>query len=183
MVSNLFVPKVDTNSEREDLFMHCTKCGAEIAENSAYCAECGAFLGLTVCPDCGAKLTPGAAFCPGCGKDLPKAPDQPKAAPAAQTAQAQQPTIVINNTNTNTNANKNNVGGMQAMTSPKSRWLALALCLFGGWLGIHRFYVGKIGTGILYLCTFGLFGIGWFIDFFVILFGSFRDKYGLWLRH
>lgn len=87
---------------------------------------------------------------------------------------------MINNSNTNTNTNK--ASGVDMMTSPKSRWLALALCFFFGGLGIHRFYVGKIGSGILYLCTCGLFGIGWIIDFFKILFGSFRDKYGFWLR-
>ena len=98
-----------------------------------------------------------------------------------QPAQPQQPTIIINNTNTNTNTNTS-PSGIDAMTSPKSRWVALALCFFLGGLGVHRFYVGKIGTGILYLCTAGLFGIGWIIDFFSILFGHFRDKYGFWLR-
>ena len=43
------------------------------------------------------------------------------------------------------------------------------LCLFLGVFGAHKFYVGKIGLGILYLFTAGLFGIGWFIDTIVIL--------------
>ena len=38
------------------------------------------------------------------------------------------------------------------------------LCYFIGFLGIHRFYVGKIGTGILYMFTIGLFGIGVIVD-------------------
>ena len=117
---------------------------------------------------------------------MPKTPQQAKdqAAKAPQQPQPaqpqQQPTIIINNTNTNTN--NAHGAGIDAMTSPKSRWVALALCFFLGEFGIHRFYVGKIGSGILYLCTFGLFGFGWLIDFFTILFGSFRDKYGFWLR-
>ena len=46
-------------------------------------------------------------------------------------------------------------------------YLLWALCLFGV-SGIHRFYLGKIGTGILWLCTWGLFGIGNIIDLFTI---------------
>jgi len=63
--------------------------------------------------------------------------------------------------------------------SPKSRTIALLLCLFVGVLGIHRFYVDKIGSGILYFCTYGLFGIGPFVDLILILTGSFTDSQGL----
>ena len=46
-------------------------------------------------------------------------------------------------------------------------YLLWALCLFGV-SGIHRFYLGRIGTGILWLCTWGLFGIGNIIDLLTI---------------
>lgn len=62
--------------------------------------------------------------------------------------------------------------------SSKSRIIAFLLCFFFGLIGLHRFYVGKIGTGILWLLTGGLFGIGAVIDFFVIIFGGFRDANG-----
>jgi len=62
--------------------------------------------------------------------------------------------------------------------SAYSGLVALVLCFFLGYLGIHRFYVGKIGTGLLYLVTGGLLGIGWLIDLIVIASGRFRDYYG-----
>lgn len=67
-------------------------------------------------------------------------------------------------------------------TSDKSKTVALILCIFLGVLGIHRFYVGKIGTGILYLFTGGLFCFGWFIDIFKIATGTFTDNVGVPLR-
>lgn len=63
----------------------------------------------------------------------------------------------------------------QTELSEKSRLVAALLCFFFGCFGIHRFYVGKIGTGILQLLTFGGFTIWALIDFIIILVGSFRD--------
>lgn len=63
--------------------------------------------------------------------------------------------------------------------SEKSRTVDALLCFFLGGLGIHRFYEGKIGTGILWLCTAGLCGIGWIVDFIMILCGKGKDKNGL----
>jgi restriction system protein len=61
-------------------------------------------------------------------------------------------------------------------TSDKSKKTALLLCIFLGIFGAHYFYVGRIGKGLLYLFTAGLFAIGWLVDIFVILSGSFRDN-------
>ncbi len=67
--------------------------------------------------------------------------------------------------------------------SPYNRLVALLLCIFVGYLGVHRFYVGKIGTGILWLLTAGCFGIGVLVDLIMICTGSFTDGYGLFVTN
>jgi TM2 domain-containing membrane protein YozV len=62
--------------------------------------------------------------------------------------------------------------------SDKSRLVALLFCVLFGVFGVHRFYVGKIGTGILMLLTIGGLGIWMLIDLILIAVGSFRDKAG-----
>ena len=93
-----------------------------------------------------------------------------------------QPTINITNSNdsVNTNSNTNLNMGMGIMASPKSKMVALVLCIIGffGLAGLHRLYVGKVGTGILYFFTAGFFFIGTVIDLLSILSGGFRDCYG-----
>ncbi|CAB1080924.1 hypothetical protein D1AOALGA4SA_8592 [Olavius algarvensis Delta 1 endosymbiont] len=63
--------------------------------------------------------------------------------------------------------------------SPKGFVPTLLLALFLGALGVHRFFVGKIGTGILQLITLGGLGIWALIDVIMIAVGSFKDKAGL----
>ena len=72
--------------------------------------------------------------------------------------------------------------GIVPGVSKKKRMTALFLCIFLGEFGIHRFYVGKIGTGLLYLFTLGLFGVGWLIDIILIAAGAFRDEFYLPLK-
>lgn len=52
----------------------------------------------------------------------------------------------------------------------KNKWVALLLCFFLGYLGVHKFYEGKVLLGFFYLLTFGFWGIGVFIDFIILLF-------------
>ena len=67
--------------------------------------------------------------------------------------------------------------------SPKS-WLAtLLLSIFLGELGIDRFYLGKVGTGILKLITLGGFGIWWIIDIILTVAGAATDKQGLVVKN
>jgi hypothetical protein len=58
-------------------------------------------------------------------------------------------------------------------------WLTtLLLCIFLGGFGAHRFYSGSIGIGVAQLCTLGGCGIWAFVDFIMILTGSFKDGKG-----
>ncbi|MFA6861417.1 MAG: TM2 domain-containing protein [Bacilli bacterium] len=101
------------------------------------------------CSQCGAEIPDGADFCPKCGASI--------------TGKA--PLYTPENT-------KKKVGG-----STKSRGIATILCALGFFCvaGIHRLYVGKIGTGILWLLTGGLFYIGTIIDLVSLLTGDFTD--------
>lgn len=109
--------------------------------------------GMKFCKYCGAKIPFDAVVCTACGRQVEE----------LRQAQLVMPQVVINNTNTNTNTN------IAAGGRPKDKWVAFLLCFFLGEFGIHRFYEGKILTGLLYMFTVGLFGIGWLIDLIIIL--------------
>lgn len=58
--------------------------------------------------------------------------------------------------------------GLYPAPTDKSIGVAYLLWLFLGWLGVHHFYLGKVGRGIGYLLTFAWFTIGWWIDLFTL---------------
>ncbi len=62
--------------------------------------------------------------------------------------------------------------------SDRSGIACLLFLLLLNLLGIHRFYVGTVGTGILFLLTFGGFGLWWLIDLIMLICGSFTDSEG-----
>ena len=110
------------------------------------------------CPNCGKENPNDSYYCRSCGFSLKAG--APAAGPGLQSSGA------------GPAAPRENAYRF------KSKWTAFFLCLVLGWLGGHRFYAGKIGTGILYALTFGGLGFGWFMDLFAILCGAFRDKNG-----
>lgn len=65
-----------------------------------------------------------------------------------------------------------------AEKSNKDFIATILLCFFLGSLGVHRFYVGKVGTGIAMLLTLGGLGIWTLVDFIIIVTGGFTDSEG-----
>ena len=109
------------------------------------------------CKHCGAKIPEDAVLCTACGRQVEKLEGE------------NSPNIIINNSNSSHNVHThNNVNGFVA-GKLRNKWVALALCIFGGFFGLHKFYEGKIGMGILYFFTGGLFLIGVIVDFIVLL--------------
>ena len=62
--------------------------------------------------------------------------------------------------------------------SEKRKLPAFLLCLFFGVFGVHRFYVGKVATGVLQLLTLGGLSLWMLLDLLVIILGGFTDKEG-----
>ncbi|MYM31908.1 NINE protein [Duganella sp. CY15W] len=98
----------------------------------------------------------GMVFCRGCGKEIHEtAPTCPHCgAPQGQPVRSGPP------------------------RSDKDYAVTLLLCFFVGFLGIHRFYAGKIGTGLLQMFTFGGLGIWAFVDLIFVALGRFTDSEG-----
>lgn len=168
----------------------CFSCGSDISDRAVACPHCGAAQGMAmnICQECGSSIPDDAAACPmcgcpiemplfnqpvynqqqtkfcqNCGETIPMAAVIcTKCGCQTGTLRAETPNIIIN-------TNVNNDGNMGQYGNAKNKWVAFLLCFFAGYLGAHKFYEGKTGTGILYIFTAGLFGIGWLCDCIALL--------------
>ena len=104
---------------------------------------------MMYCNYCGKEIHDGASYCDGCGRAVNE---------SFQIYEDSQ--------------------GKPSGISSKNWLLALLLCLMFGVFGVHRFYVGKVFTGILMLLTIGGLGIWALIDLIIIICGNFTDGKG-----
>ena len=122
------------------------------------------------CPNCGAPIEAHSKLCEICGTPI----EQPQQSRPIYTQPPQeyvQPQSNYNQVYADTNYPNRDV-------SQKSQGILIILWFFGGWLGLHQFYAGKIGMRLLYFCTLGLLGIGWLIDICAVVGGTFTDEFG-----
>ena len=152
---------------------YCINCGRELANDFEFCPECGQkvhvdaastpfpehpYFGDTIiCNQCGAAMPADALYCLNCGCQFNNS-----TASAAVDFEAIQKSVHRN---------------ARLGEDRRKKWIAMLLCIFLGWLGIHRFYEGKIASGILWLFTAGCFGFGWIID---IIYTAMTPSDNLW---
>lgn len=108
------------------------------------------------CKFCGSLIHEESVVCPNCGRQV-------------EELRREEPKVVYQQSNSNNTTYVDNRTTVVPHGKAKDKWVAFFLCLFLGYLGIHKFYEGKIGMGILYLFTFGLFGIGALVDLITIV--------------
>ena len=122
------------------------------------------------CPYCGESISIIAKKCKHCGEIIDETMRELENLKRQSNSNGP---VVINNNN-----NNNNNGGV-VFGPQKSKIVALLLCFFFGWLGAHRLYVGKVGSGIFqFILCCSLIGIIWvIIDFIAIICGGFSDSF------
>ena len=166
-------------------FEFCPECGAKIQKfipqtmnlnnnNSKICTNCGAWMPIDAvsCFRCGAPFVYPTMSNPNPNlqpvnypSGNPQAANRQRSDNPSRRQQKKKAAHTQNHKN-HTEAANITITISDENGSWKNKWTAFFLCLFLGWIGAHKYYEGKIGTGLLYTFTVGLCGVGWFIDIF-----------------
>ena len=133
--------------------MTCPKCGFSNNANDTRCQKCGATVPVSQQPA------------------QPAQPAQQQYAPPAQQQYAQPQQQYAQP-----------VQQVVYASPPKSKIVAFILCFFFGLFGVHHFYMGNIGIGVIQLLTCGGFGIWCLLDLIIILCGGYTDGEGRFLQ-
>lgn len=130
--------------------MYCRNCGNEVSEKAVMCVACGTppLAGNKYCYNCKTETSPGTVVCMKCGVGF-----------------------------RGESHSSGTVGAV--MPGERKDWLTtLLLALFVGYFGVHRFYTGHTGIGIVQLLTLGGCGVWTLIDIIQIVTGSYKDANG-----
>lgn len=134
---------INCGNKLDDGFDFCPECGVEVTSGQTETFASPSFEATKVCPKCGDRMPEDAFYCLNYGATFSEFTED---FPHVQNR------------------------GKYQMGTWKNKWVALVLCSFLGWIGVHKYYEGKIGMGILYTLTLGLFFIGWIVDIFILIF-------------
>ena len=132
----------------------CKECGKEISDAAYACPNCGFHVDkMKFCKFCGEKIPDDSVICSSCGR---------------QVEEINRPNGVFINNSASASASASTQATHLISKKEKNKWISFFLCLFLGLFGAHKFYEGKIGMGIIYLFTGGLFFVGVVIDLIIL---------------
>ncbi len=136
-------------------------------------------MGNFKCENCGSTeftVRDGMYVCSYCGSQYPIPDSEKEKAGTDQTDRAGQGDSYVYK---DTGQQAASYGTTFVVLKSSRSWLTtLLLCIFLGVFGAHRFYAGKIRTGVIWLLTGGCLGIGWIVDLVYIIMGKFTDEQG-----
>lgn len=141
--------------------IRCPECGSQVSDNARSCPKCGySFTKMKFCKHCGERIPEDSIICVKCGRQV-------------ENSGGNSGGITINNAATSSASASSNAQSVQNTQKARekkeiNKTTALILCILFGYFGAHKFYEGNVGLGILYLCTLGLFCIGWIVDIIII---------------
>ena len=179
----------------EHVDVYCPNCGARAdigIKEMRHCPKCGTQCMDRMCPICGtateSKVTEklkkcircgtmhSATVCPNCGY-IENSYEEP--------IERVEGEVIMDDKYTNYGGGQQRREIMQSRPrgyivhyKPRSKKTSMLLCILGGVVGLHKFYEGKIGMGILYACTGGLGGVGVIVDLIRMITNDYTDANG-----